>query len=133
MPSEYACIGCDVSVAEHETIFETRVSRLTRGAKVDDDYIPLSDMVHIRERALMAGSSSRNKPMQPVNNPIRRQRYQSLGSDPVATAVDMNNNSKKGNVDDVRALLHNVKHTSPSDIVVVREKTASAAAADRKK
>ena len=122
MPSEYACIGCDVSVAEHETIFETRVSRLTRGAKVDDDYIPLSDMVNIRERAL----SRNQQPMQPVNNPIRRQRYQPLGSDPVATAVDMIS-LKKGNIDTTTPL-HNVKHTSPSDVVVMRK-----TAADRKK
>lgn len=122
MPGEYACIGCDISVAEHETIFETRVSRLTRGAKIDDDYIPLSDMVNIRERALMSGSS-RNQPMQPVNNPIRRQRYQPLGSDTVATAVDMNN-SKKDNVTDVTATPHNVKRTSPSDVVVVRKTAA---------
>ena len=129
MPSEYACIGCDVSVAEHETIFETRVSRLTRGAKVDDDYIPLSDMVNIRESALMGqgGSSSRNQqPMQPVNNPIRRQRYQPLGSDPVSTAVDMIS-SKKANID-ITAPLQYVKHNSPSDVVVMKK-----TAADRKK
>jgi hypothetical protein len=122
VPSEYACIGCDISVAEHETIFETRASRLMRGAKIDDDYIPLSDMVNIRERALMGGSS-RIQPMQPVNNPIRRQRYQPLGSDTVATAVDMNN-SKKDNIADVTAAIHNVKHTSPSDVVVVRKTPA---------
>ena len=116
-------------MAEHETIFETRVSRLTRGAKVDDDYIPLSDMVNIRERALMGqgGSSSRNQqPMQPVNNPIRRQRYQPLGSDPVSTAADMIS-SKKANID-ITAPLQNVKHTSPSDVVVMKK-----TAADRKK
>jgi len=79
-------------------------------------------MVNIRERALMGGSS-RIQPMQPVNNPIRRQRYQPLGSDTVATAVDMNN-SKKDNIADVTAAIHNVKHTSPSDVVVVRKTPA---------
>jgi hypothetical protein len=88
--------------------------------------MPLSDMVNIRERALMGGSS-RNQPIQPVNNPIRRQRYQPLGSDTIATAVDMNS-SKKDNIADVTATLHNVKRTSPSDVVVVRN-----AAADWKK
>jgi len=123
VPSEYACIGCDVSVAEHETIFETRESRLTRGAKVDDNYIPLNDMVNIRERALMSGSS-RNQPMQPVNNPIRRQRYQTLVSDTTATATeDISINSSKCSIDSTGPL-YNLKRTSPSDVVIVRKTAA---------
>lgn len=41
-PHEYACIGCEASVADHETVFESRAGRLLRGAAVDADYVPLS-------------------------------------------------------------------------------------------
>ncbi len=41
-PQDYVCIGCEVTVAEHETVFESRAGRLLRGAAVDAAYIPLS-------------------------------------------------------------------------------------------
>ena len=41
-PQDYVCIGCEVTVAEHETLFESRAGRLLRGAAVDAAYIPLS-------------------------------------------------------------------------------------------
>ncbi len=49
-PHEYACIGCEQAVSNHETIFETRNARTRRGAKVDNAYIP--------ERTLPAASST---------------------------------------------------------------------------
>lgn len=71
-PDNYACIGCELRVSEHETVFESRKGRINRGAKVDEHYIPLarepvaadgaepieqSDMDTIRERAF-AGKPS---------------------------------------------------------------------------
>eukprot|EP01034_Spumella_vulgaris_P013431 gene13431-17145_t len=41
-PQDYVCIGCEVTVAEHETVFESRAGRLLRGAAVDAAYVPLS-------------------------------------------------------------------------------------------
>jgi len=43
-PQDYVCIGCEVTVAEHETVFESRAGRLLRGAAVDAAYIPLSTL-----------------------------------------------------------------------------------------
>lgn len=73
-PHEYACIGCEASVADHETVFESRAGRLLRGAAVDADYVPLSsasigaepaaagesDMDVIRERAFAPQDYSSN-------------------------------------------------------------------------
>jgi len=46
-PNEYSCVGCEVLVSDHETIFESRRSRADRGAVVDADYFPLHDMPDI--------------------------------------------------------------------------------------
>lgn len=43
-PGEYACIGCDQKLSDHETMFETRNQRIRRGAAVDDDYRPMIDI-----------------------------------------------------------------------------------------
>ena len=81
-PQDYVCIGCEVTVAEHETVFESRAGRLLRGAAVDAAYIPLassssssvpedgegkdleqrgaSDMDTIRERAFAQQDYSSN-------------------------------------------------------------------------
>jgi len=123
VPTDYACIGCDVSVADHETIFETRESRIARRATVDDAYIPLSDMVNIRERAMMSGSKGpsstgdNHRPLLPVNNPTRR-RYQPMASD--AATIDIN--SFRSAIDDATPP-PSQKHTTPSDAVVVVRKT----------
>ena len=42
-PSEYCCIGCEQKVSDHETLFENRSTRISRGAAVDEAYMPLSD------------------------------------------------------------------------------------------
>ncbi len=71
-PQEYACIGCEVTVAEHETVFESRQGRLLRGAAVDEAYLPLSNLAQgddaaqheemniIRERAFAPPDYSSN-------------------------------------------------------------------------
>ena len=41
-PHDYACIGCEQTVSDHETIFEIRSTRVHRGAGVDDSYFPVS-------------------------------------------------------------------------------------------
>ncbi len=33
-PEEYACIGCDLKITDHETMFETRQQRLSRGVNL---------------------------------------------------------------------------------------------------
>ncbi len=47
-PDEYACIGCNLKLSDHETLFETRDMRQLRGAAVNEEYIPLAD--YRRER-----------------------------------------------------------------------------------
>lgn len=44
-PHDYACIGCNLKVSDHETLIETRDQRISRHpeAKVDDAYIPLHE------------------------------------------------------------------------------------------
>jgi hypothetical protein len=42
-PEEYCCIGCEQKVSDHETIFESRATRMSRGAAVDETYLPLAD------------------------------------------------------------------------------------------
>jgi hypothetical protein len=42
-PEEYCCIGCEQKVSDHETLFE-RATRMSRGAAVDEAYIPLADL-----------------------------------------------------------------------------------------
>jgi hypothetical protein len=43
-PEEYCCIGCEQKVSDHETLFESRATRMSRGAAVDEAYIPLADL-----------------------------------------------------------------------------------------
>jgi hypothetical protein len=44
-PDEYACVGCNLKVTDHETLIETRDQRLARhpDAKIDEDYYPLDE------------------------------------------------------------------------------------------
>lgn len=35
-------MGCEQKVSDHETLFENRATRASRGAVVDEDYIPLT-------------------------------------------------------------------------------------------
>ena len=51
-PHEYACIGCEQKVSDHETIFESRESRRRRGAAVDESYIPLHDNAYLTSQAI---------------------------------------------------------------------------------
>ena len=51
-PHEYACIGCEQKVSDHETIFESRESRTRRGAYVDRAYVPLSDNEFLTEQVI---------------------------------------------------------------------------------
>lgn len=48
-PEEYACIGCDLKVSDHETLFETRKQRAERGALVDERYVPLQDCPELQQ------------------------------------------------------------------------------------
>ncbi|KAJ1433676.1 hypothetical protein B484DRAFT_298291, partial [Ochromonadaceae sp. CCMP2298] len=40
-PQEYCCIGCEISLADHETVFESTQRRGSRGGGVGDAYLPL--------------------------------------------------------------------------------------------
>lgn len=51
-PNEYACIGCNLPVTEHEVIYESEYARISRGAAVGDAYRPLYDMPDIRQQLL---------------------------------------------------------------------------------
>lgn len=42
-PEDYACIGCNLKLDDHETVWETRDDRLLRHAAVDTSYVPLED------------------------------------------------------------------------------------------
>lgn len=42
-PEDYACIGCNLKLDDHETVWETRDDRLLRHAAVDTSYLPLED------------------------------------------------------------------------------------------
>jgi hypothetical protein len=48
-PAEYACIGCNLKITDHETIFETKEDRISRGAAVDESYIPLHDYRNVND------------------------------------------------------------------------------------
>lgn len=49
-PHEYACIGCDTKVSEHETVFERECDRLHRGAPVGEMYRPLAEQPTLRQK-----------------------------------------------------------------------------------
>jgi hypothetical protein len=42
-PGEYACVGCNLKVTDHETLIEKPEDRLARGASVGEDYIPFEN------------------------------------------------------------------------------------------
>lgn len=42
LPDEYACVGCNLKLSDHECLFESRADRVARGAATDQAYIPLS-------------------------------------------------------------------------------------------
>ena len=70
-PHEYACIGCEQKVTDHETIFETRESRLRRGANIDHAYIPLSDNDYLTSQVIDGKGKLGGRARRPVlgNNP----------------------------------------------------------------
>lgn len=43
IPDDYACVGCNLKLTDHETLIETREDRIARGAAVDENYIPLHE------------------------------------------------------------------------------------------
>ena len=70
-PHEYACIGCEQKVSDHETIFETRESRLRRGANIDHAYIPLSDNDYLTSQVIEGKGKLGGRARRPAlgNNP----------------------------------------------------------------
>lgn len=82
-PEEYACIGCNLKLSDHETLFETKEMRAHRGAPVDDSYIPLND--YRTERAALSGSDDHDSmPSQHLtdctgSSAVRGQRYGGVG------------------------------------------------------
>jgi hypothetical protein len=76
-PQEYACIGCEISLAEHETIFESTQRRGSRGGMVGADYLPLQqdNGGDSLRRAALAGPATqppRNPTRTGINDPVRR-------------------------------------------------------------
>ena len=41
-PHDYACVGCDNRISDHETWFETKSDRHARGGCVDEAYVPVT-------------------------------------------------------------------------------------------
>ena len=42
-PSNYACMGCDRKVTDHETLFETESERIAAGKSTGGAFYPLSE------------------------------------------------------------------------------------------
>lgn len=57
-PADYVCIGCDLKVSDHETLFETRAMRVRRSAPVDEFYRPLMGFSDREEVLIPAGPQS---------------------------------------------------------------------------
>ena len=49
-PHEYACIGCNLKVSDHETVFERQCDREARGVAVGAAFKPLSAQPEIRRK-----------------------------------------------------------------------------------
>jgi hypothetical protein len=52
-PHEYACIGCEQKLSNHETIFETRKMRVARGATVDEEYYPFYQLKGLKQNDVL--------------------------------------------------------------------------------
>eukprot|EP01040_Poterioochromonas_malhamensis_P006572 gene6573-7076_t len=44
-PEEYACVGCNLKVTDHETLIEVEADRIARNAAVGPAYIPLQEVI----------------------------------------------------------------------------------------
>eukprot|EP01038_Epipyxis_sp_PR26KG_P006740 gene6740-9235_t len=78
-PADYCCIGCNQKVSEHETLFETRDTRLSRGAMIDDAYIPLNDYSKLSNQVINGNAPIGGK-VRPIPKAPVRQRIQPISS-----------------------------------------------------
>lgn len=70
-PHDYSCIGCELKVSDHETLFETRSARIARGAAVDEDYLPLSDDKKLREQVFSDETTLGGRPRKVITSSTR--------------------------------------------------------------
>lgn len=62
IPEEYCCLGCEQRVSEHETIFEYKADRASRGAAIDEAYVPLHDNPWLSDQVLGEGKTIGGRP-----------------------------------------------------------------------